>query len=111
MNEIDLKYVIYGFELEYAFHDFNYMCFKCSIFCLVKFMLHCTGLIILIIMSNTTTDQYEVSKYFTKMFTIVFQKPQNPAGNIQLLINILLIRTTDIAFKEFSFPQIYHIMV
>lgn len=45
------------------------------------------------------------------MFTIVFQKPQKPAGNIQLLINIILIRTIDIAFKEFSCPQIYHIRV
>lgn len=48
MNENDFaqKYVIYGFELEYAIHDFNYMCFKCSIFFVMfKLSLCCTVLV------------------------------------------------------------------
>lgn len=33
MIEIDVaqKYVIYGFELEYAIHYFNYICFECTV--------------------------------------------------------------------------------
>lgn len=50
-------------------------------------MFHCTGVIIYY-MSSTITDQYEILKSFTKMFTIVFQKPQKPAETNQLLINI-----------------------